>query len=104
MQTRQKRPNEKRLYDFDFAAQPEIVAGANITDADPLVVVGTGLTVGDPTISGSKVFYPITGGTDGTKYLLTCKITLDTVISTGPTVYATLEDSGQLEVFVEDEP
>lgn len=108
MQVQKKRPEEVRLYDFDFAAQQEIVNGDSITDVLSITVstaVGTSVTalaVGSPTITGDKVFFPVEAGTEGVVYRLDIQVKLDRIAYGSQHVI--LKESGLLEVFNEDNP
>lgn len=68
-----KQPSENILYDFEFAdkmATAETVASVVSVTATP-----TGLTVGATAFSGTIAQVRLSGGTTGTEYLVTCKIT-----------------------------
>jgi hypothetical protein len=73
-----KLPTESRLYVFDYSnwpeeqgTSPDLIASASVS-ADV-----SGLTIGACTIAqdGQHVLCPISGGTSGTTYTLTCTAT-----------------------------
>ena len=72
-----KGPSESRLYDFEFAATPEIDGGQTIVTATVTAEETTSpaLTIGTPTISGSRVQVRISAGKLGQLYELKCVIT-----------------------------
>ena len=69
---------EVRIYDFNFSAQPEIENGDVITSVDELSATPSGLTIGTPMIGwdGKRVQAQLSGGTNGTRYLLKCRVVL----------------------------
>ncbi len=94
VRTLPKTEAEIRTYEFPFQEQPEIKRhGAAITSVDPIAVLDpttglplAGLTLGSPSVgpgsespslADSSVYVEITGGDDGTRYFLDCKVNLD---------------------------
>lgn len=80
IQTLEKRVNESRLYNMNFS--PKMADAESITNIDLFTSAATttgptALTLGSPAISGKQVQVRISAGTDGGKYLLTCRITTD---------------------------
>lgn len=71
-----KHPDETRLYDFDFSAEPEIVALdtlATVTSVTATRVNGSGtLTLSSGIISGARVQFTIAGGTAGDDFTIEC--------------------------------
>ena len=73
-----KHPDEVRLYDFDFSAMPEIIAGDTINGLVAITSTrfnGSGsLTIGSGIINGALVQFTIGSGNDGDEFLLECKV------------------------------
>jgi len=69
-------PDEVRLYGFNFALFPEIVAGDTIASVVSITQVAGDnlLTVGAASISGDEVLALLSTGTAGVVYVLKCKI------------------------------
>ena len=76
IQVLQKRPNESRLYDFEFLPKleddSEVILSVTHLSSSP-----SGLTVGSPSIGGSRVQVRLADGIDGGKYLQTCRVLTD---------------------------
>jgi hypothetical protein len=76
--TLNKTTDESRVFDFDFSQQPEIIAGDTIASASLsqtlLYGIGT-VTLGTPNISGGKVNFVVSGGTDQSSHRIDCNIT-----------------------------
>jgi hypothetical protein len=89
LQTLVKQPAESRLYSMDFGAN---LNGAGIASVTSVTATPTGLTVGASTISGTKVSFRCSGGTDGVTYKITVVIVDDAVDPN------TLEGEGNLQV------
>ena len=74
---------EVRLFDFEFAEQPEISAGALISAATVTqqTLFGSGsLTLGSASISGSTVQIAVGGGVKGSVYRIICTIDTDNAL------------------------
>ena len=70
----EKQPTESKVYTFDFG--PDMATGETInTPVTALTSTPSGLTVGSAVISGQKVFVRYEGGTTGTLYKQTCRVT-----------------------------
>ena len=65
------KPAEKRPLPFDFKAK--IPTGDSISSVLS-ITADAGLTVTSGTISGTTVTTTVSGGTDGTKYNVSCKV------------------------------
>ena len=68
-----KQPAENRLFDFDFAGKMR--TGETISTVVSVVAAPSGLTVGATAFSGQVAQVRLSGGTDQTEYILTCKVT-----------------------------
>lgn len=94
MKTLTKLPGESRNYTFDFV---NILGDADLTGTPVIsqeVADGEGsLTIGTPSISGDTVTVQLSGGTDGSKYLV--------VATCGDTASNTLQVAGKLSVLWE---
>ena len=90
-----KRPNENRLYAFDFTnllgTSETISTVASVTADTPSGA--DALTIGSTSISGANAQVRLSGGTDGYTYTVTCQITTS--------ASNTLEDVGRLKVDVD---
>lgn len=89
---RKKHPGEVRKARFVFEKKREIIDGDTLTGTPTVTSSPSGPTIGTPTISGDEVRALISGGTDGTSYILTA--TCDTAGG------ATLQVVGLLAVSV----
>lgn len=71
MTTFLKDPNA--VLDFGFDWEDWLATGETISSYE--VTVGTGITLASHTSNGTKITYWLSGGTAGTKYLASCKVT-----------------------------
>lgn len=75
-----KQPGESRIYEFDFALFPEIVAGETLSGSISVSHTPNELTVSGAAISGTKVQFRVAGGTLGAGeheqlYRFSCRVT-----------------------------
>lgn len=70
-----KRPNERRLYNFDFQNFPELQAGQTLSSVQTYSrLPASSLTLNSATISGTVVQLDVSGGTDGVTYVVLVRV------------------------------
>ena len=67
-----KRTIEDRIYDMDFSKI--LRSGETISTVQSLTVSPSGLVIGVASISGQKIQFRVSSGTDGIRYLIIAKI------------------------------
>lgn len=66
-----KTPTSSLRLEFEFSNR--LASGQTLTGSPTVTADRAGLTIGSPTISGTKVYATVDGGTAGVIYSLTCQ-------------------------------
>ena len=67
---------EAQTYAFDYSARLQLIAGQTIASVVGISSNPSGLTFGSTTTSGSQLLCRVSGGAEGTNYVVTALVTL----------------------------